>query len=345
VTELQIATHPKLDAVLDKLERVRPSTGDGFRARCPVHGGTSDDDMAIRPGAKWINIHCFAGCDYDDIRRELGLEWADLVLDDTPAAQRKSKRRDWRAIELETMACAVRLQHEPEVLKRLRFGHVIGERESCLKESPTVEVRNGRGWSKHALGKLGVGWDGRRLTLPVRTADSKLHDVLRYDPFAEGRTRKVLAGQGKSRLPWPAPEYMPNGDLFLVEGEGTAISLTSIGYSAVALPGSIGKPRTDVQRPGSWQGAGWHRKWAERFVRFRRVVLMPDSDQQGRALMTAARYDLEKLDVSTYVLDLGGDDGGDIGDWVRGAWDGKLRKQAHRWLKELIALEAGVLVE
>lgn len=325
MSDLDITVHEKLAVVLSRLEGVRRQSDGSFRSRCPVHGGRTTDDLKISDGGKWIIYHCFAGCDNDEIRRKLDLEWADLVLDDSPAQARKTKRRDWRAIELETFACAVRLQHEPKVLERMRFG---------------------RGWAASAMEKLGVGWDGSRLTLPVRTADLKLHDVLRYDPFTQ--RRKVIAGKGKSRLPWPSPEYLDAKKvLFLVEGEGTAISMASVGLTAVALPGSVSKPTTSTDRPGRWQGAGWHPKWAERFKRWRNVILLPDCDEQGRALMRAASYDLERAGVSTHVIDIGPKttDGSDVADHLlTQAWDGPSRKIARDVIRLLVAERAEVLV-
>ena len=186
---------------------------------------------------------------------------------------------------------------------------------------------------------------GSRLTLAVRTAEGKLHDVLRYDPF--GKRRKVLAGRGKSRLPWPSPELFDTRRvLFLVEGEGTAISMATIGFQAVGLPGSISKPTTSIERPGRWQGAGWHPRWAERFRRFTSVVAFPDCDEQGRALMRAATYDLVKLGVNARVIDLGSKrhDGSDIADHLlTTAWDGSSRKVAREVVRELVAEHAEVL--
>ena len=113
-------SHPKLDALLDKLTGVRRN-GSGYVAQCPVHVDKSPS-LSVSVGERWVIYHCFAGCDRDDIRRKLDLEWSDLVLDDSPGKARKTKRRDWRAIELESYACAARLQQEPKVLERLRFG-------------------------------------------------------------------------------------------------------------------------------------------------------------------------------------------------------------------------------
>lgn len=342
--DLVVATHPKLDVILGKLVGVKRN-GSNFVARCPAHEDKSPS-LSVTLGRKWIVYHCFAGCDRDAIRRALGLEWKDLVLDDSEPAKRATKRRDLRAIELEALACAARLQHEPEVLNRLRFGDVLGVNEDAWIDGKHPEIRNGRGWSAKALGDLDVGWDGSRLTLIVRTAENKLHDVLRYDPFT--RTgRKVLAGKGKSRLPWPAPEYLdPKRALFLVEGEGTAISMATVGFQAVALPGSVPKPTTSIQYPGRWQGAGWHPKWANRFARFRNVIAFPDCDAQGRALMSAASYDLAKAGVNARIVDIGpkATDGRDIADHLlTRAWGGPSRRIARDVIRVMVAEEAEVL--
>lgn len=310
---------PRLEAFLSRLSGVRRN-GSGFVARCPAHED-ADPSLSVKLGRRGVVFHCFAGCSPEAIKTAVNVEWSDLFNE---GAEAKPRRRDWRAVELETYACAARLQREPEVLQRLRFA---------------------RGWAAKALESLDVGWDGSRLTLPVRTADFKLHDVLRYDPF--GGRRKVIAGKGKSRLPWPAPEYASTDVLFLVEGEGTAISMASVGLQAVALPGSVSKPTTSTDRPGSWRGAGWHPKWAERFTRFRHLILLPDCDAQGRALMRAASYDLAKAGVDAHVIDLGpkSQDGRDIADHLLSkAWDGDSRRIARNVIREMVADRAEVLV-
>ena len=323
MTGVVYSTHPKLEAFLSRLEGVRKMSG-GYIAKCPAHED-ADPSLSIASNERGIGLWCFAGCSVDSILAATDLSWGDLFFDDGKVAKTKPRRRDWRAIELEQMSNVARLQNEPKVLERMRFG---------------------RGWAAAALGKLQVGWNGGRLTLAVRQADSKLHDVLRYDPFAS--KRKVLAGRDKSRLPWPSPEYMDAGQaLFLVEGEGTAISMASVGLQAVGLPGSLPKPTHSVDRPGRWQGAGWHPKWAERFARFRDVILLPDCDEQGRALMRAAFYDISKSGVNAHVIDLGpkSTDGRDIADHLlKTAWDGPSRKIARNIIREMVAERAEVLV-
>jgi hypothetical protein len=248
------------------------------------------------------------------------MEWKDIAGEDVSSRRRPVSQRQR---ELTAMACCLRLQHEAEVLHRLRFA---------------------RGWAAKALEMLGVGWDGSRLTIPVRDKDGKLHDTLRYDPFPT-KGRKVLAGKGKSRLPWPAPESVSKPIVFLVEGEGTAISMFSVGLQAVALPGSLALA-TNVVRPGNWRGTGWHKTWAQRFERFQHVVLLPDLDGQGRALMGAARYDLAKAGVPVTIVDLGPktNNGTDVADILLSkTYDGPSRLAAKNVLREIVA-EHEVLV-
>lgn len=204
---------------------------------------------------------------------------------------------------IEAKSASDRLMHDDAVLERLG-------RE--------------RGWAREALRRLGVGWDGERLTLPVTNADGKLHDVLRYDPFGGGRW-KMLAGKGKSRLPWPAPELIPvrpkpPWPLLIVEGEGTAISLLSCGIPAVALPGAVSRPTGDFSHPGRFKGVGWHPNWVARFAGFNELALFGDDDDSGRTLMNTVATDLQMRRHKFVHVNLELGDGCDLGDvamWAR----------------------------
>jgi hypothetical protein len=313
----------KLDTFLSRLEKVREVKPEQYTALCPAHKDRSPS-LAISgrtQGAWAFVLYCQAGCEPLAVLQAVGMEWKDIAGEEAPARRRPVSQR---SRELTAMACCLRLQNSPNVLTRLRYE---------------------RGWAKQALEMLEVGFDGSRLTLPVRDKDGRLHDTLRYDPFSK-TGRKVLAGKGKSRLPWPAPESIDSHILFLVEGEGTAISMLSVGLRAVALPGSM-PLSTNVSRPGSWRGTGWHRTWARRFMRFRHVVCLPDCDGQGRALMGAARYDLEREGVKCSIVDLNRalHDGSDVADiLLKGAYDSPSRRIARDILRVTVAEQAEVLV-
>lgn len=297
----------RLEAILSRLEKVKRQ-GTGYVARCPAHED-KDPSLSVGTGRSGILFHCWAGCTADSIRVALDLPWSALFWEGKQP-ETKNARLDRRGMELEAIMAAERLQGEPGVLATLRAR---------------------RGWAGQALGGLGIGWDGRRLTIPVKDGEDRMHDVLRYDPLGPPKW-KMLAGKGRSRLPWPRPESLEAGVLWLVEGEGSVISMASVGLKAVALPGSISKPSGDTSRPAKFQGVGWHPAWAKRFKHFPRIVCIPDCDSQGRNLMTTASYDLQQQGLHVTTVDLGFDRGFDVGDLLAPAKDGVTRKHIRDWL-------------
>jgi hypothetical protein len=299
----------RLEAILSKLEAVRKK-GSGYIARCPAHED-STPSLEVGAGEKGIVFHCYAGCHIREIAAALEVTVPSLFYEGTKV-EGKANRIDRRGMELEGIMASARLQAEPELLNTLRAR---------------------RGWAKGALERLGVGWDGQRLTLPVKDEQDRMHDVIRYDPFGPPKW-KMLAGKGRSRLPWPRPESIAPGVLYLVEGEGSVISMMSIGLQAVALPGSVSKPSGDVTRPAKFQGGGWHPAWARRFKHFPRIVCIPDCDIAGRNLMVTASYDLSQAGCHVVTIDLGFQDGFDVGDFLKPAMDGTSRRHA----KELLLM-------
>jgi hypothetical protein len=56
------------------------TTGKGWRARCPAHGGKSVS-LAITEGDSGrLLLHCFAGCQVSDVLAAVGLEVSDLFV-------------------------------------------------------------------------------------------------------------------------------------------------------------------------------------------------------------------------------------------------------------------------
>jgi hypothetical protein len=188
----------------------------------------------------------------------------------------------------------------------------------ALREDPDILAwfMTVKGWKPGAMVRLGLGWDGERLTFPIRTSKAKIAGVVRYLP---GGKPKTLALPGTKRDLFPAPELIRrHHPLFLVEGEPDAVAVWSTGFKAVAIPGA-----------GSWR-----REWATRLMG-RRVIVLTDCDQQGRALAEKVATDLP--DVQVVDLEPGRSDGYDIGDWIREAsQEGGLR-QVSRVLERLVA--------
>lgn len=298
----------RIDVVLSRLKRVRPKAGGGFTALCPAHED-KDPSLTVAEGRRGIVFTCWSGCQVNEIRVALDLTWPELFYDGIEE-DGKLPSIDRRGQALEALSAAARLRDEPETVNAI-----------CAR----------RGWSRKVLESLGVGWDGERLTLPIFDEKGRAHDVLRYSPDA-GKY-KMLAGKGRPRYPWPAPEsvdtkYRARG-LCLVEGEGTALSLASIGLPVVALPGAVARATGDVHRPGHFEGVGWHKAWARRFRKFGRVWLFPDSDDVGRNLMRTVAYDLENdgAGIRPIIADLGGPKGYDLGDFLAPAQTLEARRQ------------------
>ena len=45
--------------------------GAGYRCKCPLHEGKSDNSLAVRDGDGTILLHCFGGCQFIDLVAEL----------------------------------------------------------------------------------------------------------------------------------------------------------------------------------------------------------------------------------------------------------------------------------
>lgn len=189
----------------------------------------------------------------------------------------------------------------------------------------------GRGWRPDAVERLGLGWDGRRVTFPVRDETAGLVGLARYLPDAAKRSDrepKMLATAGSARQLFPPPELLADtevdGVVFLVEGEPDCTRMWSLGLVAVAVPGA----------------GNWRAEWAGRFSgRRSRVVVAFDCDEPGRTNAERAVADLVAVGVDARLLDIEptSDDGTDLTDWLAAATTAELRGQAARLLLDIAA--------
>lgn len=183
-----------------------------------------------------------------------------------------------------------------------------------LQTSPKVLARltDVKGWTIPGMVRCGLGWDGERVTFPVRNHKLKCVGVVRYLP---GGRPKSLALPGSKRMLFPAPEVTNRKrPLFIVEGEPDAVAVWSCGHQAVAVPGT-----------GSWRT-----DWVQRLVG-RQVIVIADCDPQGREL--AAKLVREIPRARRMELAPWRSDGYDIGDLVLEA----SRERAWREMHGLLA--------
>ena len=68
------------DPLLTRLDRVIPSGPGRWHACCPAHDDHSPS-LSVRDDGERVLLHCFAGCDPDDILAAVGLKWSDLYPD------------------------------------------------------------------------------------------------------------------------------------------------------------------------------------------------------------------------------------------------------------------------
>jgi hypothetical protein len=89
----------KLNNLLSKLEKVKPSGSFKWLACCPSHDDKSPS-LAIKLGDdEKVLIHCFAGCEPREILSAIGLTMSDLFKDSTKY-QKGSKPPKFNKYEL-----------------------------------------------------------------------------------------------------------------------------------------------------------------------------------------------------------------------------------------------------
>ncbi|EGV18773.1 hypothetical protein [Thiocapsa marina] len=129
----------RVHALLNRLEGVR-AAGDGkWSARCPAHEDRSPS-LSVRDTGERVLLHCFTGCESEDVLAALGLTWSDLYedrLDAARFAQRPNKALRRRMADLDP------LEVERAVLRiaatEIRSGRVLG-----VEDQARVEVARER---------------------------------------------------------------------------------------------------------------------------------------------------------------------------------------------------------
>ncbi len=153
-------------------------------------------------------------------------------------------------------------------------------------------------WSERVMRELELGFDGARITIPIRNATGQLCGVLRYRP---GGDPKMLTARGTRLGLIPHPASEPVGPLTLVEGPGDMLAARAHGSAAIAVPGDH----------------AWQPRWAK-LLAGRAVTIVMDCDRPGRAAAQRIAHDLKPV-AEVRILDLapGRSDGFDLTDWLR----------------------------
>ncbi|MBC7787412.1 MAG: DNA primase [Methylophilaceae bacterium] len=80
-----------LNTVLSRLDKVQRIGNDRYKAICPAHDDRSPS-LAIKDDGGRLLLHCFAGCETDDVLGAIGLDFADIMPDKAMGNFKKDKK-------------------------------------------------------------------------------------------------------------------------------------------------------------------------------------------------------------------------------------------------------------
>ncbi len=110
-----------IDALISRLDGVRETSPGKYLSRCPSHDDRSPS-LAIRDGDDGrVLIHCFAGCETEDVLSAVGLSFSDLYPERIgqdhaykPVGQRFDARQVLRVLRSETTLVAIAAENIAE---------------------------------------------------------------------------------------------------------------------------------------------------------------------------------------------------------------------------------------
>lgn len=157
-----------------------------------------------------------------------------------------------------------------------------------------------RGITRETALKYHLGYDGKRLTIPLFNEEGYCVNLRRYDLYKEGGPKMVSwkKGFGKSRL---YPSVPTSDPVFVVEGELDALVGRQIGVQTVTPAGGA---------------LTWKPEWSSHF-KGKRVYIIPDDDDAGLRGAELRCRAIAPSALSTSIIRLPKmGDGKDLTDWV-----------------------------
>ena len=122
--------------VLDRLEKVTGSKGK-WMACCPAHQDKSPS-LAVTEADDRVLVHCFTGCDTQDVTAAIGLNVADLFYNKLAGAEMTERKR----------------QRFEEVLKSERIQVAIINAVEKVERPLTTHERNRRSLGQQRINKI-----------------------------------------------------------------------------------------------------------------------------------------------------------------------------------------------
>jgi DNA primase len=122
--------------VLDRLEKVTGSKGK-WMACCPAHQDKSPS-LAVTEADDRVLVHCFSGCDTQNVTAAIGLNVADLFYNKLAGAEMTERKR----------------QRFEEVLKSERIQVAIINAVEKVERPLTIHERNRRSLGQQRINKI-----------------------------------------------------------------------------------------------------------------------------------------------------------------------------------------------
>ena len=104
----------RVDAILNRLDKVRRTGNNKWQALCPSHDDRSPS-LSIRLTDDRVLLHCFAGCPAEDVLDALGLTFGDLYDNASQAAVARSTANQGR--KFKPLKPVDPLEHEREIIR------------------------------------------------------------------------------------------------------------------------------------------------------------------------------------------------------------------------------------
>jgi len=279
-----------------------PKLGTRHEFTCPVCGdGNADATYKIgREGEpRW-----FVGC------KSLKCERGAAYLDDLGVALGVGAGRmpDELALVIARMTPARRSRRDPEPLPTDE--QLAGWVEQ-LRNSPEPRAwLDCRGVSLNEATSQYIGWDGRRLTLPMSEATGIEFVGFKTRSLEPGARTKSIAGKGR---PWPLYPPVDSGP-----ARARSWTLLCAGEFDALAARSVGLPASSVTL-----GAGtWRDEWTEQLHGLRVVVCFDNNEvEQARAVvcrLRSAGVRAQRLDLRRLGLDT---PSGDLNDYLTSGGD------------------------
>lgn len=176
---------------------------------------------------------------------------------------------------------------------------------AILMATPDVvaDIERRRGWTSDTIQRVGLGWDGTYVWIPIRDSSGHLVNARMYDPFKRHMVKSFHYANpdGLRRtsvwVPFGIDSLTRHSTVWFFEGEPDAILAAQMGFPAAVITGGAGT---------------WHQD-ATSILDGRQPVLCYDTDSAGRkgAASIVNRFASaghEAIDVRMTFIDPGNKD-------------------------------------